>query len=403
MRTSILLCIFSGLLGALAAVWLSGAYRATPPSVAQDLGAAAPRNVGALPATRSEAGRDRPVPLAWASQATGNDDLTAEELVNVSVYEQCNRAVVNINTRSVHRDGFFLLEVPSEGAGSGVVIDRQGHVLTNFHVVEGAREVQVTLFNGKTYDAQFVGVDEVSDVAVVKIDAPGAELFPVPFGDSSRLRVGQRVYAIGNPFGLERTMTTGIISSLDRKIPSRRSHRTIKQIIQVDAPINPGNSGGPLLDSRSRMIGMNTAIYSKKGESAGVGFAIPTNTISRVVTQLIADGRVTRADIGIESVYQTEEGLLISSLTPGGPAERAGLQGPQVVRRRRRDGPFIYEYRTIDRAAADLIKAIDSERVQTVDELLTAIEAKQPGDRVVVTVHRDGQEVDVPVTLEAGD
>jgi S1-C subfamily serine protease len=213
--------------------------------------------------------------------------------------------------------------------------------------------------------------------------------------------VGQRVFAIGNPFGLERTMTTGIISSLDREIPSRRRYRRIKQIIQVDAAVNPGNSGGPLLDSSSRMIGMTTAIYSKKGESAGVGFAISANTISRVVAQLIEKGRVVRPEIGIDSVYQTEQGLLISSLTPGGPAERAGLRGPQVVRRRRREGPYVYEYRTIDRAAADLIVAVDGESVRTVDDFLSAVEAKQPGQRVNLKVYREGQEVTVPVTLEA--
>ena len=188
------------------------------------------------------------------------------------------------------------------------MIDRDGHVLTNFHVVEGAREIRVTLFDGQTYDAKLVGGDPDTDVAVLKIDAPAESLFPVAFGSSTNLLVGQRVFAIGNPFGLERTLTTGIISSLNRSLPGRHGRRSLRSIIQIDAAINPGNSGGPLLDSHGRMIGMNTAIASKTGESAGVGFAIPINTIARVVPQLIQNGRVRRPDSGIARVYQTDRG-----------------------------------------------------------------------------------------------
>jgi S1-C subfamily serine protease len=258
------------------------------------------------------------------------------------------------------------------------------------------------LFNGETYEAGLVGADPTNDVAVLQIDAPAKDLFPVSFGDSSRLRVGQRVYAIGNPFGLERTLSTGIVSSLNRFLPSRRRYRTIKQIIQIDAAINPGSSGGPLLDSQARMIGMNTAIASKTGESAGVGFAIPINTIARIVPQLIENGRVLRGDIGIAGVYQTERGLRIATLTPGGAAERAGLRGPQVIRRRTQRGPYVYEYRTIDRSAADLIVAIDKEPVRTVEEFLSIVESHEPGETVTVNVIREGRRVDVPVTLDAG-
>ncbi len=186
-------------------------------------------------------------------------------------------------------------------------------------------------------------------------------------------------------------MTTGIISSLNRSLPSRRNGRSIKSIIQIDAAINPGNSGGPLLDSHSRMIGMNTAIASRTGENVGVGFAIPVNTIARVVPQLIANGRVRRPEVGITRVYQTDQGLLIAALAPGGPAERAGLQGPKIVRQQRRQGPFVYEFQTVDRAAADLIVAVDGKPVHSGDDFLDIIESKQPGDQVTLTVVRRGQ------------
>jgi S1-C subfamily serine protease len=332
-------------------------------------------------------------------------EFTPEERVHIWVYELCNRSVVHITTKSI-REGALLLfavEIPAEGEGSGVVLDRNGHILTNCHVVEDAQEIQVTLFNGKSYAGRLVGQDRVTDVAVLRIEAPPEELFPVVFGDSNRLRVGQRVYAIGNPFGFERTLTTGIISSLNRTLPSRSRARTIKNVIQIDAAINPGNSGGPLLDTRGRMIGMNTAIASRTGESAGVGFAIPVNTIARVVPQLIEHGRVRRPDVGILRVYQTERGLLVAALAPGGPAEKAGIRGPQVIRQRRRQGPLVYEYTTIDRSAADLIVGVDGQKIKNADDFLSLIESKQPGDVVTLNVLRQGRLVDVPVRLEAGE
>jgi len=206
------------------------------------------------------------------------------------------------------------------------------------------------------------------------------------------------VFAIGNPFGLERTMTTGIISSLNRTLQVT-NNRSIKSIIQIDAAVNPGNSGGPLLNSHGRLIGMNTAIASRTGQSAGVGFAIPSSLIARVVPQLIAHGRVIRPEIGIQMVKVTEKGMLIAKLTPDGPAARAGLRGPQVVKKRR--GPLSWD--TIDFAAADLITAIDGEPIKNADDFLTAIESKQPGDRVDLTVVRGGQEFKVPVILGSGE
>ena len=294
-------------------------------------------------------------PVAYQGGPSVLDSLTPDERVNIAVYQQTNRSAVNINTLGPSGDRFLMFETIAEGEGSGTVIDRAGHVLTNFHVVEGAQKIQVTLYDGKTYDARLVGGDIDTDVAVLKIDAPPESLFPVVFGNSAGLLVGQRVFAIGNPFGLERTLTTGIISSLNRSLPGRHGRRSLKSIIQIDAAINPGNSGGPLLDSHARMIGMNTAIASKTGESAGVGFAIPINTIARVVPQLIANGRIRRPDSGIARVYETERGLLIATLVPGGPAERAGLQGPQD-REEASDvkGRSSSKQTVVDRAAADL-------------------------------------------------
>ncbi len=387
-----LMCLFSALLGGLLAVGITGTPQTAPISVVQEA-------------------RALDGPLAPVSRSAGQADtaaslpveLTPEERVNVSVYQNANQSAVNISTTSIRDEGLFWVEVPSSGAGSGIVIDRAGHVLTNSHVVDGAREVIVTLFNGKSYEARPVGMDRTNDMAVLKIDAPADSLHPVEFGDSSNLLVGQRVYAIGNPFGLQRTLSTGIISSLNRDMPSRTKHRSIKQVIQIDADINPGNSGGPLLDSAARMIGMNTAIASHTGESAGVGFAIPVNTISRIVPQLIENGQVLRPDIGITQVLPTEKGLQIAALSRGGPAKRAGLKGFQLIRRQRREGLLAWEQTFIDQSAADLIVGIDGKKTRSVDDLLTVIESKQPGDEVVLAIVRDGEPMRVTVTLEAGD
>ena len=324
-----------------------------------------------------------------------------EELINIGVYERANKGVVNIRTKSIQSSAFFFMDVIAEGEGSGSVIDRQGHILTNYHVVENAQAISVTLFDGMAYDAQLVGADPPSDIAVLKIDAPSDKLFPVVFGDSTDLKVGQRVFAIGNPFGLERTLTTGIISSLNRSLPNPRTKRTLKQMIQIDAAINPGNSGGPLLDSHGLMIGMNTAIASRTGESAGVGFAIPVNTIARVVPQLIRTGRVIRADAGILQVLETEQGVLLAVLKPGGAAERAGLQGFRIVKRTRRQGPLVFESTTIDRSTADLVIAIDGKPVKTVDDMLSILDTKRPGETAIFRIIRQGRTLDVPVQLDA--
>jgi S1-C subfamily serine protease len=380
MNRQILLCLFSALLGGACAVIVTqDLFR--PRAVAQDARGPAARTA-----------RLSPLP----------DGLTDAERVNISVYENVNRAVVNINTRGVREGNFFFMEAPTEGEGSGTIIDKAGHILTNYHVIEGAREIDVTLFDATKYPAELVGQDPPNDVAVVRIDAPAELLHPVSFGNSAQLRVGQQVFAIGNPFGLERTLTTGIISSLNRTLPNRNG-RILKSIIQIDAAINPGNSGGPLLDTRSRLIGMNTAIASRSGENTGVGFAIPVSTIARIVPQLIEKGHVVRPQTGIAAVYKTERGLLIQSVVPGGPAERAGLKGPKVVREKRRQGPVVYQYETIDPTAADLIVGVDGKKISSVDEFLTAIEAKRPGETVTLRVMRDGRDIEIPLVLGEGD
>ncbi len=321
--------------------------------------------------------------------------LDADEQVNVSVYETANRSVVNITTAS--QGGIFGDEV-STGTGSGFVFDPAGRILTNHHVIASAEALQVTLFDGTNYRATVIGSDLNNDIAVIQIDAPAEKIVPLTLGDSSHLRVGQKVLALGNPFGLERTLTTGIISSLDRSIKSK-NNRTIKGIIQTDAAINPGNSGGPLLNTRGQVIGMNTAILSSVGQSAGIGFAVPINSIKRILQSLIQTGHVVRADLGIRRVFATESGIYLVELDEKGPAAVAGLQPIQVVVERR--GRFIQQRPDPD--SADRITAIDGKPVQNVDELLTEIEAHQPGDTVTVTCIRKQRKREVKVRLGSTD
>lgn len=354
----------------------------------------------AVPAAAQIGAFPAPGLFVGPSGATAPREFSAEEKTNIAVYEAVNRSVVNINTKATVATGLFLLEVPSEGAGSGIVLDTRGHILTNFHVIDGAKEIEVLLADGSSYAATVVGVDPATDVAVLRIDATATTLHPAVFGTSSDLRVGQRVFAIGNPFGLERTLTTGIISSLNRSLPTRGG-RTIKSIIQTDAAINPGNSGGPLVDSGGRLIGMNTAIASRTGQSSGVGFAIPVGTLSRIVPQLIERGRVVRAEAGIMRVFESDAGLLVAAVAPEGPAERAGIRGFRMVRDRRRQGPFMVETARVDRSGADVVVAVGGDRVKTADDFLSAVESRNPGDTILITVMREGRQLDIPVVLGA--
>ena len=317
----------------------------------------------------------------------------ADEQINIRVYAAANKGVVNI-TSATSRQTFFGDETTSSGSGSGFVINKQGHILTNYHVVEGADTLEVKLPDGSSREAEVVGTDASTDVAVIHVEVQPGELEPLPLGDSGPLKVGQKVLAIGNPFGLERTLTTGIISSLDRSIQAKNG-RTIKGIIQTDAAINPGNSGGPLLNPRGEVIGMNTAILSQVGQSAGIGFAVPIASIKRILRPLIEQGRVTRGDLGITRVYRTDEGLLVLAVQRGGPADEAGIR-PLQVRQFRRGNAIITKP---DLDSADVIVAVDGKPVRTSDEILAEVEVHPPGSKVTLSVVRGAKSVEVPVTL----
>jgi S1-C subfamily serine protease len=317
----------------------------------------------------------------------------ADEQINIRVYAAVNKSVVNITT-SAEGLGIFGDE-EANGSGSGFLIDRAGHILTNFHVIQGAQTVQVTLHDGSTHDAEVVGHDPSNDVAIVRIAPPKDGLPPpLPLGESSKLVVGMKVLAVGNPFGLERTLTTGIVSALDRTMRAKNG-RQIRGIIQTDAAINPGNSGGPLMNSRGEVIGLTTAIISQVGQSAGIGFAIPIDAIRRILPQLIEHGRVIRADLGIRRVLVTDVGLLVGEVVEGGPADRAGIQPIQA--RFERVGPF--RVRRLDPDTADIIIAVNGKRVRNSDELLNEVEAHAPGESVTLTVVRAGRRRDVRVVL----
>jgi S1-C subfamily serine protease len=386
MKQLFLYCTISALLGGAIAVYLIDDQTTWPSSVANAQVVGTP-------------GASTPIAPTAATLIPNNPGLTAEELINIRVYEGASRGVVNILTRTVSYDRFFMLPSPGEGAGSGSVLDKRGHILTNYHVVEDASKIEVSLPGGtETYEGKLVGTDPENDIAVLKIDAPADELFPVPLGISNNLHVGQRVFTLGNPFGLEGTLTTGIISNLNRTLPNRLG-REMKSIIQTDASMNPGNSGGPLLDTGGRMIGMNVAIATKSGQSAGLGFAIPVNRIRQSVTQLIEYGKVIRADIGIVAVAETDKGLQIVQTNRGGPAEQAGLRGWKKVQREIKRGPLVYTVERNDPSAADVIVAVDGEAVDKAAAFVEKIEEHRPGDQIQLTVIREGRQVQVPVTL----
>lgn len=329
--------------------------------------------------------------LGWQGSVPPPAPMTAEEQTNVRVYEKTNPSVANISTTSIHQDPIWMRQWQAEGSGSGAVLDKAGHIITNFHVVDDADRIEVTLSSNDTFEAQLIGGDKEHDIAVLKIDAPADQLHPIEQGSSTNLRVGQRVYALGNPFGWDGTLTTGIISSLNRDLPSRVPGRPMRSLIQTDAAMNPGNSGGPLLNTNGQMVGMCVAIATKTGQNAGVGFAIPIDRIKQFVPELIQNGRVVRANAGVIEVVETDSGIILRRLTPGGPAEKAGLRGWKITRQ----GNYIY----VDRSYADRVLAVDGEPMRTGVRFRDKIWEHRPGDVITVTVLRDGQQVDIPVTL----
>jgi S1-C subfamily serine protease len=317
--------------------------------------------------------------------------FTPDEEINIRVYRAASPAVVNITTIAVAYD-FFLNPMPKEGTGSGAIIDRSGHILTNFHVIDGARRLEVTLADGSKWPARPVGADPSNDLAVIKIDAPVEKLTVIPLGDSSKLLVGQKVLVIGNPFGLDRTLTVGIVSSVGRLIRADNG-RLIRGIIQTDAAINPGNSGGPVLNSSGEVIGVSTAIFSPSGGSVGVGFAVPINTAKRSLPELISRGYVARPYLGIAgheivpALVQAlrlpvKEGIMVVEVTPGSPAQRAGIRGGDRA---------VQVGNMIVHVGGDIITEVDQVKVRTFEELSDFIDTKQPGDTVALTFNRQGK------------
>ncbi len=397
------LCCVSMLLGAGIVLWFqSGASSLSSVSAQPPASSATGRQTKPGIATKSvsfedstddsflgDALSDIAAPRVFDSQG-----LAPDEAVSAFVYEANNRSVANIATRIGAARGLFG-DNPTSDSGSGFILDRAGHILTNNHVVESAQRILVTLSDGQEYEAERVGADPINDMAVVKIKAPPEALVPVRFADSSNLKVGMKVYAIGNPFGLERTMTTGIISSLDRTLPVTQA-RSIKSVIQIDAAINPGNSGGPLLNSHGEVIGINTAIASKTGQNSGIGFAIPSNLLARVVPELIEHGRFIRPEFGIDEVARTEAGLRIETLSPDGAAFKAGLRGPEIRRTRR--GFVTFESRDV--TTADIIVGVNGKKTLKADEFLSEVESHRPGDKITIEVLRGGEKISVPIVLE---
>ncbi len=317
-------------------------------------------------------------------------DLRPDEQAVVDLFENTSQSVVYITTVTRRQDIFGRgVNVP-QGSGTGFIWDAEGHVVTNFHVLQGASEALVVMHDQTSYIAEWVGGSERHDLAVLRIDAPPDTLQPVRLGDSDRLRVGQNVYAIGNPFGLSASRTTGIVSALNRQIGGLNSGDIIEGVIQIDAAINPGNSGGPLLDSRGRLIGINSQIASPSGASAGVGFALPVNTVRRVVPQLLANGEYTPAQLGITIDQRLNRvvaqrlgisGVLVYQVYPDSGAARAGFRGTEPG------------------AWGDIIVQIDGEAVPTIGDLQLILDRYQPGDEVDVTIIRDGETRNAVVTL----
>jgi S1-C subfamily serine protease len=332
-------------------------------------------------------------PYSAPREVTPRGDLAADEMATIALYQKAAPSVVHITALSVERDAFSLnvQQIP-RGTGSGIIWSKEGHIVTNSHVIQSASAAQVHLADHSTWNATLVGSYPDKDLAVLKISAPTGRLRPIEVGTSDNLQVGQKAFAIGNPFGLDQTLTTGVVSALNREIESGAS-TLIRGVIQTDAAINPGNSGGPLLDSFGRLIGVNTAIYSPSGASAGIGFAIPVDEVNRIVPQLIKNGKVVKPGLGVQvatdqvTLEHDLPGVLVLVVVPNGPAAKAGLQPTRRTRR-----GFVL---------GDVITAVDGKPVKKAKELFLILEQYKVGDTVTVKVSRQGDELEVPVTLEA--
>jgi putative serine protease PepD len=355
--------------------------------------------VGGVMAFQQIANHFQPLSSAFSVSSPSSvtdPSLASDEQNNIEVYKTIAPGVVYIQSTTIVRDFFGLFSEPVEGAGSGSIIDDQGDILTNYHVIANAEKLTVSFGGGKNYPAKVVGRDPDTDLAVIRLlESPKEQMTVVPLGDSDRLIVGQKVLAIGNPFGLDRTLTTGVISGLQRPIRAQNG-RQIEGAIQTDASINPGNSGGPLLDSHGRMIGINSQIESPSGASAGVGFAIPVNIAKRIVPQLVKNGYVRRPNLGItprdvealsgQVRLPVSYGVLIFAVQPGGAAASAGLRG-------------LVQTENGDVELGDIIVAIDGDKVSNYDALLGLLDKHQVGDTVNVDVMRTGRHAIVPVKL----
>ena len=329
--------------------------------------------------------------------------LTEDEAINVRIYREASPAVANILTKATEYD-FFMDPVPVEGAGSGFVIDPKGYILTNYHVVAGAQTIEVILGDKTRSPAKFVGADQRNDVALIKIDPKGKQLTALTLGDSSKLQVGQKVLAIGDPFGFQSTLTTGVVSALGRTVQTSET-TFIDAAIQTDASINRGNSGGPLIDTHGEVIGINSAIYTPSGTAAGIGFAIPINTAKLIANDLITEGKVRRAYLGVQTIpvagwlaealdLPVQEGLLVEETTKGSPAAAAGIRGgdraAQAGMRRIMIG-------------GDVIVGLDGQKVANQFDINVVLNRKRPGDTVTVTVYRGAKKLDIPVKLGERD
>ncbi len=338
---------------------------------------------------------DRGRPSLEPRPVTPRGDLAEDEKSTIALFKENSPSVVNITTLRAARDFRTLnvMEVPA-GTGTGFVWDDAGHIVTNFHVVQGANGARVTMWDHSIYDAELIGVAPNYDLALLRINTEKSRLRPIPIGESANLQVGQKVFAIGNPFGLDQSLTTGVVSALGRTI-NAVTGRPIEDVIQTDAAVNPGNSGGPLIDSAGRLIGVNTAIYSPSGASAGIGFAVPVDTINRIIPQLLAKGKIVRPYLGVStndafSHRVTQRmgipGLLVLSVDPGSPADRAGVKKTEAA-----PGSII---------PGDIIQAVDGKTIQSADGLFALLERRKAGDEITLKLFRDKKTRDVKIKLE---